>query len=191
MNAFLIFMVVLLLFFVINNQIDINIDYNILKNNGKFKLKLFKYLYILKGSFSVEENILRIRRKNNKLININLKLTKKQLLFFKELNKNVASKIFIKNVQFDSIICAEDPFLASMISGMYSIISNLFFIRLKQNNFDATIKNNINTGFRQNHLKIQLDLSIVASIFDLLWALMITIINERRRNEKTRRKTEC
>lgn len=190
MNGLYIFIVILILFFVVNYQIDFSLEYDILKNEGVFKVKIFKHILIIKGIFNIQENFIKIKRKKNKWISINLKLTKKQLRFFKELNKNIVTKIFLKKINVNTILCLEDPFISAIFSGVYGIISNILCIKLKQNNYDATIINDVNTGFRQNNIKIELNLVIIASIFDLLWALVITIINERRRNEETRRKTE-
>lgn len=188
----LILITTLILFVTVNFKVGINLSYDILNNNGNISLRLFKYLFLFSGDFKIENNFIKIRKKNKKQININLKITKKQIEFFKELQKNIATKIYISNVELKTLLCLENPALIAMISSMYSVITNLLLIKIKQNNFDMTIKNNVNTGFRQNILEVHVKAILYASIIDIIWAFMITlIINRRKNSEERRRKTEC
>lgn len=188
----LILITTLILFVTVNFKVGINLSYDILNNNGNISLRLFKYLFLFSGDFKIENNFIKIRKKNKKQININLKITKKQIEFFKELQKNIATKIYISNVELKTLLCLENPALIAMISSMYSVITNLLLIKIKQNNFDMTIKNNVNTGFRQNILEVNVKAILYASIIDIIWAFMITlIINRRKNSEERRRKTEC
>lgn len=188
----LIFLTTFILFITINFRVSANLNYDVLSNNGNLTIKLFKYMFLFYGDFKIENNFIQIKKKNNKSFNINLKISKKQLLFLKELNKNISTKIYINSLELKTLLCLENPAGIAILSSFYSILSNLFLIKLKQNNFDITIKNNVNTGFRQNILKLDVNTTIYASILDIVWAFIITLINNRRKNgEERRRKTEC
>lgn len=192
MIMILIFLTAFILFITINFRVSANLNYDVLSNNGNLTIKLFKYKFLFYGDFKIENNFIQIKKKNNKSFNINLKISKKQLLFLKELNKNISTKIYINSLELKTLLCFENPAGIAILSSFYSILSNLFLIKLKQNNFDITIKNNVNTGFRQNILKLNVNTTIYASILDIVWAFIITLINNRRKNgEERRRKTEC
>lgn len=192
MIMILIFLTAFILFITINFRVSANLNYDVLSNNGNLTIKLFKYKFLFYGDFKIENNFIQIKKKNNKSFNINLKISKKQLLFLKELNKNISTKIYINSLELKTLLCLENPAGIAILSSFYSILSNLFLIKLKQNNFDITIKNNVNTGFRQNILKLDVNTTIYASILDIVWAFIITLINNRRKNgEERRRKTEC
>ena len=192
MIMILIFLTTFILFITINFRVSANLNYDVLSNNGNLTIKLFKYMFLFYGDFKIENNFIQIKKKNNKSFNINLKISKKQLLFLKELNKNISTKIYINSLELKTLLCLENPAGIAILSSLYSILSNLFLIKLKQNNFDITIKNNVNTGFRQNILKLDVNTTIYASILDIVWAFIITLFNNRRKNgEERRRKTEC
>ena len=61
----------------------------------------------------------------------------------------------------------------------------------KEDNCDIKIKYNLDTGFRINKINFNLDVAICASLIDILWAIIMTFINNRRINNEKRRKTEC
>lgn len=191
MKVGILILIIVILLFTINFQFNINLKYNLFLNEGKFILKLFGFLPIFCGFFSIEGNFIKIRKNNKKFFNISLKLSKKQMKLIKELKKNIATKIYVKSICFDALICLENPAIASMFSSFLNVVISIIFAKFKNDNFDISLKNNINTGFRLNDVKINFDTTIYASLIDILWAVIMTFINSGRINNEKRRKTEC
>ena len=131
------------------------------------------------------------KKNSKKIFNIHLKVSKRQMRLFKELRKNIATKIYIKDISFYSLVCLENPAMSSLISSFLNIVSNIIFLKIKEDNYDVSLENAIKTGFRMNYIKFYFGCNVVASLIDVLWAGLMTFINSRRVNNEKRRKTEC
>jgi hypothetical protein len=157
-------------------------------NIGEFKIKIFNIL-LFKGNFSVKQNLIEIRGKD-KNVKINLNFTKKQLKFIKIFNNNLKSKIYLDGLYLDNLICMEDAFACSMLSGVFELISNILISKIKCNNEDVKVGNIINSGFRHNLIIIKLNMDVYISLFDLVWAIMVSVISNRGLyNEKSKKRT--
>ena len=176
--------------FVSNLLFNVNVFYNLNNNTGTFILSLWK-IPIFGGNITIKQNILVINRKK-KSIKINLKLSKKQLTILKEFYKNISTKILIDYIDMDLLLCMENPFMCSIISGMVDICTDVFLSYFKINNFDTIINKNIATGFRQDIINLKFNSGIYISIADIIWTVIITLFTTRRiNNEERRRKTKC
>lgn len=181
--------VILILIICSNLLLSLEIKYHLEINMGSIQLKLFK-VPILIANFSIKQNIVEIDTKNKK-IKFDIKFSKKELKLAEELSKNIKTKIYIKQIDLHSLICLENAFACSIISGLYQIIIDVLLLKLKSDNSDTKISNNINTGFRHNMISVKASIDISASIFDILWALFSTLIQIRRINNEERRKSKC
>ena len=102
------------------------------------------------------------------------------------------SKVYLDGLYLESLICMEDAFASSMLSGVLELISNLMISKIKCNNRDVKVGNIINSGFRHNLIVVKLNMDMYISLFDLLWAIMVSVISNRRLyNEKSKKRTMC
>ena len=172
-----------------NMLLNISIFYNANKNLGDIVIKIWR-IPILKANIEIKQNIVIINKKNKK-IKINLKLSKRQLRILKELRKNISTKILINTIDFDLLLCMEDPFFCSILSNVIDIFANILFSRMLIRNSDSIVSKRVNTGFRHDMITIKFDSSMYISVIDILWAVVATLLTERRyENEERRRKTE-
>lgn len=183
--------IIIILILTINFQFNLSLKYNLFLNEGKFIVKLFYILPIFWGFFSIEDDFIKIRKNDKKFFNIKLKVSKRQMELIKELRKNIATKIYIKDISFYALVCLENPAIVSLSSAVLNILLNIIFLKIKEDNYDITINNEIDTGFRINDIKFDFATTISISIIDIVWAGIMTFINSRRVNNEKRRKTEC
>lgn len=181
--------IILIIILCCNFLINIDIKYNLNINLGTVIFKIYK-MPIIKVSISIRQNIIEINRKK-KSIKINLKLTERQLRIIKRLQKNISTKVLLDSLDLNILLCMEDAFVCSILSGVIDIASNIFFAKLVFDNYDVRVSNIINTGFRHDMITLNLNLGLYISLFDILWAVFATLIWERRvESEERRRKTE-
>ena len=184
-----IFILIGIVVFVCDIFFNIDLFYNLNNNTGSIVVYLCK-VPIFKGNIEIKQNILEIKRKK-KSIKINLKLSEKQLEILKEFYKNISTKIVIDYVDLDLLICMENPFVCSIISGFIDILSVVLISIFQTKNFDTKVYRNISTGFRQDMITSKFKLGIYLSISDIIWSIIITLFSARRMvSEERRRKTK-
>ena len=186
MNIFYLLILILILILCSYMMVDINLKYNLNNNIGTIRINLFK-IPIFIGEFSIKQNIIEINR-NKKKLKINLDLNQRQLNLIKQFRISIANKVYIDSLYLNTTICMENAFEVAIISGIYRLLSNYLLLKIYLNNKDLYLSNVLDTGFRHQLINVKLKSTIYASIFDILWAVIYTIIWDRREYNEERKK---
>lgn len=195
MKTVLIVLTVLIIILSISLHITLEIEYDILKNYGKIKVKLFKIITVFSSGITFVGEYLNLSKRHNKVVKIKIDINDKQLQFFNDVGKYLKKKITLLNLNINTLICFMNPNLSCLLSSIINIFVSLLFSKILVMNNDVKLIKNIQTGFRQNNFIINLNASILLSIYDYFWAYLKALKNKIRRehekNGKQKRMQKC
>ena len=187
MKIFLIVMTIIVVLLTINLPIKAFLEYDILNNNGEIKVFVFWIVPIVIMNFSIAGEYLNFSNSRNKIIKIKLDINDEKVKFFNDLGSYFKRKIYLQNLGLYALVCSENPVISSTIGATLNALIGILFSIININKPDADLNKYISTGYRQTELRVRCNISIVFSLYDLIWALYMAYKkNLERRNEKSR-----
>lgn len=172
--------VVLILIILITFTLDVGvkINYNILKNIGEVKLKLFG-IKVFSGEISIIAGYFNFIRKNKKVIQIKVDLSDKNFRFVKDLSDNFKQRIYLKNFSSEFVVCSKSAKNVSVLAGNLNVINGYVSSRLLADNSDTTISSVVLVGYLNEYLWAEITATIYVCIFDVVWAFLKAIWQRR------------
>ncbi len=177
---------ILIIILTIDLRIKVFFEYDILKNIGRLKLKLFG-ITVFSGEFSVVGEYFNLIRGNKKVIQIKINLTNNNLKFLKKIVSFYLQKIYVLAIKSDIYISGSNPFLVTMIAGSAKSFGGVFDTNMLAKHQYTDTKTNVLFAFNDNCFKINIYSHIMLNIFDFLWSI-ITVLYIRSVNKNERKK---
>jgi len=178
MNWVLIIVGVIIYLGIIGLFVDVQLNFNVSKNSGLIIIKVFK-ITIIRFNLKIEGNSINFTKQKKKKTK-NLIVNTTNLQFIEELKRNLVKSIYLNNLEIDCFILLTRPDLAALSVGVVNIILNIIRIKVLDFQNDVNISLNTVSGFENNELAVLIDLSLVISLIDLIWAILVTIFRRRR-----------
>ena len=180
-----IFVIAFILYLVIVGLIiDINVFFDVSKNYGKLKIKLFKIIPILFVQLKIEGNAINFIGNNKKRKSKQFVINLANINYIKRLKKNIAHRIYINKLNVDIMLSLKNPKYVCLLSSVIKNLLDYFKFKIILTQEESDIKNNIVIGYDENNLLIFGDISVSFSALDFTWALMKTTFEKRRENGK-------
>jgi len=173
MNNTIIFLSILILFLSAMLIIKIDLDFDINQNIIIIKIRLYniKFLVIKISLIGLYYQI----NNSKKLKKIKL-IDKKDLYLIKQIKKSVFDKLYYDNIalktEFGLISAKDTALIIASTNILCEYINN--YIKLK--NTDTFVQYENMPNFIQNKIKINLQLKVYFTIFDMLFAVIISFI---------------
>ncbi len=178
MNWFIITLAVVSFIFIIGIVIDVNVQFDVTSNNGNLTIKVFK-LPIINVQLKIEGNALNFTKKKKKKEPFKFAFTKKNLEFVDILKKNISHRIYLDYMDVTTFVILDNPAHASLASAILIVLSNAIKFRIKEVQPQADITTNCLTGYNNKEVVLLLDLRLVISFMDFVWALIFSIFEKR------------
>ncbi len=186
-NIFYIILASIILIFTLTLLITINIEYDLINNEGKVKVKLYKLIVVFVSDITISDSYLNFNKKNKKVIKLKIDLHDDKFMFVNDIQTYLKHKMFPVEVYLGGVIAFENPFICSIITTITNVGVNVFLSKIKNASQHIIIENNIQIGYRQNMLKFNLQMSSIISLYDFVWAILKAFKTKVIRNEKTKR----
>lgn len=165
--------------------ITVDFEYDILRNFGKIKVLLFKIIPIFWAKITIAGEYLNFSNKKNKVIKIKIDLNDAKLQFLNDVGAYLKKKIRLTNVNVMALVCFSNPCFACYLGGFLNIVVSILYAQILAKNTDINLQKNIQTGFRQNELKLKINASLIFSLYDYFWAYLKAYKQQvRRKHEK-------
>lgn len=183
--------VFLIIALIVPISFTIKINYNALKNFGIFGLKIW-FLKFRISSFKITKNAIEITsRATKKVSEVELTLTKEQVLFLRNLTQQFKDKIKVKEISFHSVVGVNNAFESAILSGIINQTACGALAYVKNFKQTGTMKVSSETKFNSMVLKVSLKIKVSISIYDLIYSLIMSVLKLRRREryeQKIRRR---
>lgn len=179
--AFILFVILLV---VIPINIKAKVVYDVLKNEGKIQLKLFK-LTLFYVTFTIEKGFLELTTKKNKKILVPIETgtggTNIQTDFILILLKKIRIQHGTIYVNFGA---KSDAFLTAIIVGTVKVLTSSFGAILKSKKSKSKLTNKIYADFSKDKLKLCLKASIKISILQVFDAYLKSLVGKIKFNKE-------
>ena len=160
-------------------NIKVYLQYDILGNIGKIKIKLFRFIPILVADVSLAGEYFRLVY-GKKVIQIKIDLSDKNLRFIRELNDSLNKRMYIHTVSTSFNIGLQNPTTCSVICGYIHSIVGAILSKIKSARPDATVSKTVNIGYFEQVVQFEMNLQFEITLFDYIWATVAAFYKSRR-----------
>ena len=169
----------------INLSIKASVSYDFVKNIGYISIRLFK-LQLFYSEVSLIAGYFNLIRKNKKVIQIKFDINDKNFKFVEDISTYVIKKIHLVklNSQFD--LKGLDPSQISILAGYVLVVEGVLRSVIQSKYPDALVDSDMKTGYYENKLKFIINLNILITLFDFLWAILRAFIKRSMYGKTTK-----
>lgn len=178
MKTILIIVAICVVILTIGLNISIQIKYDIYKNIGVMKIKLFS-VTIIDAQISLIAGYFNILRKNKKVVQLKINFDDKSIKFVRNLSDNLMQKIYLSDFGLDVAISSCSAYEVSVFAGNLVVVSDLLTTWIYAKNSDTNISRNIDVGYLEEKLKLGFNATIYVSLFDGLWGFSKALLQRR------------
>lgn len=173
----------------LNIIIDGEISYNLYRNIGRLKLKVFG-LTFFDAQISLMAGYFNLTRKNKKVIQIKLDINDENLKFIGDVGEYFAQKIFFSKISTNFQLYGTNPPKIAIFAGYVQVIEGVVRSVIKSKSPDTTTNTKITVGYIDNYIKLKIDIEALMTIFDFIWALFRAFVKRSvyGKTSKVRRK---
>lgn len=189
MEIFFIIISILIIVLTLNISLDICLEYDLLKNIGYIKFKVFGAT-IFKAEISLIAGYFNLVRKNRKVIQIKVDINDKNIKFIGDVGEYFSKKIFFTNINTVFKLYGTDPYKLAILSGNIVVLEGIARSIIKTKSPDTTVINTSDIGYVDNIIKISLSVGVLLTLFDFVWAILRAII-KRSIYEKSKFRRKC
>lgn len=173
----------LLLFFILLIVLPlgfkIKLSYSFLNNLGTFSFSFFKIKLKVILFYIKDTNIIIRTKKYKKQLDI--VVSKEQIVYVKQLINQLKEKIKIKRITFHSKIGLQDAMKSAICSALTNDIVSILTSIIKSKKPYAKIRIESSTLYNDKAFDCNLNMKVSLSIFDLLYCLFMALVKSRRR----------
>ena len=159
----------------INISITAGVEYDIVKNIGKITLKIFKIPFF-KSEISLIAGYFNLVRKNKKVLQIKIDFNDKNFKFLKDIGKYFTKKVYVTHLDTTFEISGNDPALISVLAGYVIVVEGYLRSYISSKSPDTALSSNTKVKFNGIGLKFKINLGILITIFDFIWAIIRAIV---------------
>ena len=171
METILVISILLIFLITINLFIHINLDYDLIKNIGQVKVKVFG-ITVIKSNVSLIAGYFNFINRNKKVVQIKIDLNDKNFQFMEDAGKFFIEKITLTKLENEWIMSIYDPAVSSVAGGYLIVINGIIKSLFLQRFPDAKINNRVKVDFFTNDLQFSLDVGLFITVFDFIWAFV-------------------
>lgn len=166
---FIIFGIITL--FVLDIRITTVINYDLYRNIGVIKVKLF-WIVIFSGEISVTSEYFKLVHGKKKVIQINLlNINKETIKLFEDITSMFIKKINLVDLYINFDLQSENPFALSIISGNINILLGIIIAKVQSRFPYSNLEKNVFTCFLGNEFYFNVSGKIYINIYDFVWAV--------------------
>ena len=186
------FIIVSIVVIIITININVNgeISYNLYKNIGDFKLKVFG-ISIFKAQISLIAGYFNLIRKNKKVIQIKLDLNDENLKFIGDVGEYFTKKIFFTNIGSEFYVYGTDPAKTAIFAGNLVVIEGVVRAFISAKSPDTTTDSKLEVGYIDNYIKFKLHLGVLITLFDVVWAILRAFVRRSIYGKKSKLRRKC
>ena len=155
-------------------RFKVYLTYNILKNIGHIKVKLFN-ITIFSRDITITVDHLNLTKRNKKVVKIKLDFTDKGIKLFKETMAYYKEKIYFISFDDDIYLSTSNPFATTLIVGILRSIGGGVVSYVTANNPHVKLNHDVYAGFVQNNVYVDINTHFMLNLFDLLWSILKVI----------------
>jgi len=176
-NMELVFVIISIFVLIVtfNIFINANIEYNFYNNIGYVKFRIFN-ICIFKGEISFIAGYFNFIRKNKKVIQIKLDFNDENFKLITDIGEYFFKKIHINKLALSANSMSYSPNLLAIICSIYYTIYGLSVSYLSNKLPDCEFENLTKISFFNNELRFKIDMSVLLTLFDLIWAIVRAIM---------------
>lgn len=187
MDLFFIITSVVVIIISFNLHLSVVLNYDIIKNIGKLKIKLFGIPFFV-SEISLIAGYFNIVRKNKKVLQIRIDFADKNFKFLSDVSEYFFKKLFISHMITDIDYSGSEACSTAIIGGyimaIEGIVRSVAFSKMP----DTTFKNDTRVNYGENKIVIGLKSGALITIFDFLWAVIRALVKRGLYGKKFRRK---
>ena len=159
--------------------ISLKFEFNVYENIGEVKIMLFNFIRVLSVQVKVSGPFIKLIKsgEEDKLVKIDLE--DKNIKFVTDFQKNITNRIYLIAFNSKVIFGNEDSFLTANIFGLLQIANKVMFAKILKFENDAIINMQTFPIFAQNKLEVYFNMKFIVSIFDLIYAVIKTLLEGR------------
>lgn len=185
MQIFSVVAIVIIFILTLTLFISASLEYDLLNNEGKIKVFIFKIIPIFVSSITIAGEYLNFSKKKNKVIKIKIDLNDKQVQFFNDVTTYLLKKITPIEIRVNTLLALDNPFYGCLINGTINTLISVAYAYILSKNTDIKLYKNVQTGFRQTEVKFYVYISLLFSLYDYFWAYLKAYkLQKRREHEK-------
>lgn len=158
----------------IDLRVKLYFNYDVLKNIGNIKLKLFG-ITIFKSQVSLIGEYFNFIKGNKKVIQIKININNKNIEIIKDTFSYYLKKIFFICFYNSFTISSTNPFLCTMVAGSLKSAGGVLDSIVNSKYPNTKFNSNVNVGFIENAFKVELYTHLLINLFDLIWSFIKTI----------------
>lgn len=176
-SLYLLFLAVPIVIVVFPMFFSAKICFDVVENRGSVMLKVFCFRIVVGKLIREGKNMVIVTKKKNEYVN--LKVGEKQLRFLFFLQKEVANKILISNVNVYGVVGAGDPFKSALCSTTFAngVIFALQNLKFKKRFAKISFKNK--TNFNDVKFCVGTTAKFSFSVFDGLYSFFVAILRNK------------
>jgi hypothetical protein len=190
MEKFFIIISIIVIVITLNININSEISYNLYKNIGNLKINIFG-VEILNAQISLIAGYFNLIRKNKKVIQIKLDINDKDLQFINDVGEYFTKKIFFTNVNTKFQIYGTDPSKIAIVAGYLILIEGVVRSFICAKSPDTTATNKLEVGYVDNYIKFKVNIGLLITIFDSVWAFIRALIKRSIYGKKSKFRRKC
>ncbi len=163
----------ILLFFSLPIFFSLYAEFDILKNRGSYKIKIFSFICITCRSFYIENNHINLLKKGKLTSKVPLKITKKEIEEFQDLQKILIKKITMKNLTISNEIgIANNPYLTAILYEIINLPLSIIGNIISAKKTDLSFENNSIFTYEEDNLYFSVVSKNFICLFDTLWTVV-------------------
>ena len=142
-------------------------------NSGKLVIIISLYgLKLIKIKVDLLSRTYTVNRGKRKKLNLILKNDEKYLL--KQIKNNILNKLYYDSVSLETVLNLFDPKLTADVIGVLYILYNISNFWLLSKNEDIELCYSCRADFNKINNKIRFDLRVYFTVFDMLYAVILS-----------------
>ena len=190
MEKFFIIISIIVIVITLNININSEISYNLYKNIGNLRIKIFGIL-IFNAQISLIAGYFNLIRNNKKVIQIKLDINDKNLQFINDVGEYFTKKIFFTNVNTQFQIYGTDPSKISIVAGYLILVEGIVRSFILSKSPDTTTTNKLEVGYVDNYIRFKVNIGLLITIFDGVWAVIRALIKRSIYGKKSKLGRKC
>lgn len=190
MELFFIIASIVVIIITINISLNIEVSYNLYKNIGDIKIKLFA-LTIFKAQISLIAGYFNLIKKNKKVIQIKLDLNDVNFKFIGDVGEYFTKKIYFSNISTKFKLYGTDPLKIAILSGNILVIEGIARSYISVKSPYTTISSDLEVGYVDNYIKYKIQVGLLITIFDFIWAILRALVKRSMYGKKSKFRRKC
>lgn len=170
------YMIILLVIIAISITLNIKvkINYDITNNVGHIKISLF-WLKIINFDIKFYGLFVNLYKRGKKIKTVQIKFDTPSIKFFNSLQKIFFKKIYIKQLEFYSIIGTNNACVDSIIAGGVNAVCGVCVVKLINRYQYLKYSYKSECDYINNNLQFMLCANLSISILDFIWSIFVTL----------------